>query len=119
MEQLNRYLQTLMSNSGYELHLEPNKKPYFISAEGESEVADDPLLGPQITMMVFPLIPPDLKQDLPEMPQIQFVHPHILGKFNFTVQKSPAGFNVTVTPLLGNPIDGSVPLTSEGLPDLD
>ncbi len=99
-----------MSNAGYELHLEPNKKPYFVSAEGQSDVADAPLLGTQISMMVFPLIPPDVKQDLPNLPQIQFVHPHNLGKFNFTIQKSPAGFNVTVTPLLGNQIDYSVPV---------
>ena len=53
-------------------------------------------------MMVFPLIPPDVKQDLPNLPTIQFVHPHNLGKFNFTIQKSPSGFNVTVRPMLGS-----------------
>ena len=109
MEQLNQYLQMLVSSAGYELHLEPNKNPYLVSADGNSDVADSPLVGSQISMMVFPLIPPDIKQDLPNQPQIQFVHPHNLGKFNFTIQKTPGGFSVTVTPLLGKPIDSSLP----------
>jgi twitching motility protein PilT len=52
--------------------------------------------------MVFPLIPADIKQDLPNMPAIQFVHPSNIGDFSFTVHKSPAGFSVTIKPLLGN-----------------
>src|SRR5688572_10121587 len=107
MEQLNQYLQVLMSSAGYELHLEPNKNPYVISASGQSDLPPGPLLGTQISMMVFPLIPPDVKQDLPNLPTIQFVHPHNLGRFSFTLQKSPAGFNVTVKPLLGAPIASS------------
>jgi twitching motility protein PilT len=105
MEQLNQFLQTLLSTSSYELHLEPNKTPYLINASGQSDVGAGPLAGTQISMMVFPLIPPDVKQDLPNLPTIQFVHPHNLGKFSFTIQKSPAGFNVTVRPLLGNPLE--------------
>src|SRR5688572_24853249 len=105
MEQLNQYLQVLMSSAGYELHLQPNKNPYVISAGGQSDVAPAPLLGTQISMMVFPLIPPDVKQDLPNLPTIQFVHPHNLGRFSFTVEKSPAGFNVTIRPLLGNELE--------------
>src|SRR5688572_16889404 len=105
MEQLNQYLQVLMSSAGYELHLEPNKNPYVISASGQSDLPPGPLLGTQISMMVFPLIPPDVKHDLPNLPQIQFVHPHNLGRFSFTVEKSPAGFNVTVRPLLGNELE--------------
>ena len=111
MEQLNQYLQKLLSADGYELHLEPNKNPYMIAAGGQSDVANTPLQGTQISMMVFPLIPPDVKQDLPNLPTIQFVHPHNLGKFSFTIQKSPSGFNVTVRPMLGNAIetDSAVP----------
>jgi twitching motility protein PilT len=104
MEQLNQYLQTLLNSAGYELHLEPNKNPYVVAATGQTDVANTPLLGTQISMMVFPLIPLDIKQDLPNLPTIQFVHPHNLGKFSFTIQKSPAGFNVTVKPLLGSAI---------------
>jgi twitching motility protein PilT len=105
MEQLNQYLQTLLSSAGYELRLEPNKIPYMVSANGNTDVANSPLQGTQISMMVFPLIPPDVKQDLPNLPTIQFVHPHNLGKFNFTIDKSPAGFNVTVRPMLGSMIE--------------
>src|SRR5205085_8060906 len=49
--------------------------------------------------------------DLPNLPTIQFVHPHNLGKFSFTIEKSPAGFNVTVKPLLGSalPVDTPSP----------
>ena len=104
MEQLNQYLQTLLNSAGYELHLEPNKNPYVVAAGGQTDVANTPLLGTQISMMVFPLIPLDIKQDLPNLPTIQFVHPHNLGRFSFTIEKSPAGFNVTVKPLLGSAI---------------
>lgn len=101
MEILSEYLQALLSTSSYELHLEPNKNPYVLSANGQADVADAPLLGTQISMMVFPLIPADVKQQLPNQPEIQFVHQHNLGKFVFTVRKSPAGFLVTVSPFLG------------------
>ncbi len=111
MEQLNQYLQQLLSSSSYSLHLEPNKNPYLLSASGQSDVGNTPLLGPQISMMIFPLIPLDIKQDLPNRPHIQFVHPHNLGKFNFAIQKSPAGFNVTVTPMLGNLVESRVEST--------
>lgn len=102
MEKLNDYLQTLLSTCSYELHLEPNRNPYLVSAKGENDLNGTPLLGTQISMMVFPLIPNDVKQQLPSQSQIEFVHPHNLGKFNFTVKKSPAGFNVTVRPMLSD-----------------
>ncbi len=102
MEKLNEYLQTLLSTCSYELHLEPNKKPFLVSANGTNDVSTTPLLGTQISMMVFPLIPASVKQDLPNSQQVEFVHPHNLGEFNFTVKKSPAGFNVTIKPKLSN-----------------
>src|SRR5688500_1133797 len=118
MEELNQYLQLLVSSSSYELHLEPNKNPYLVNSAGQTDVAPAPLLGAQISMMVFPLIPNDIKQELPNQPQIQFVHPHNLGKFSFTVEKSPAGFNVTVRPLLGEPIsDASLPVREASTPE--
>ena len=98
MEKLNEYLQSLVSSSSYELRLEPNKIPYTVSVSGTSEVAAEPLQGTQISMMVFPLIPNDVKTQLPSLPEIQFTHPHNLGKFTFTVTKSPAGFIVAVRP---------------------
>ncbi len=99
MDQLNQFLQQLLSTSSYELRLEPNKKPYVVNANGSADVASSPIQGTQISMMVFPLIPADVKQELPNRSEIEFVHPHTLGNFNFTVQKSPAGFNVTVRPV--------------------
>jgi twitching motility protein PilT len=107
MEQLNQYLKALVASAGYELHLEPNKNPYMVSAGGQTDIENAPLLGTQISMMVFPLIPLDVKQDLPNLPTIQFVHPHNLGKFSFTIQKTPAGFNVTVRPMLGSPLESN------------
>lgn len=133
MDTLNEYLQELISTSGSELHLRPNINPYVVSKGGNMDVADSPLLGSQISMMVFPLIPADIKQNLPNQPAVQFVHPSNLGDFSFTVQKSPAGFNVTITPISGsvanaekldlpgveNTIDSMVPINlqpiSEGI----
>ena len=98
MEKLNEYLQSLLSTCSYELHLEPNKNPYLVSSGGNIEVSGAPLLGSQISMMVFPLIPSAVKQQLPNQPEIEFVHPHNLGDFSFLVKKSPAGFIVTIRP---------------------
>ena len=67
------------------------------------EVTNTPLLGTQISMMVFPLIPSGIKLQLPNKSEVEFVHAHSLGDFNFLVQKSPAGFNVTIRPLLSQP----------------
>ena len=98
MEKLNEYLQALVSSSSYELRLEPNKVPYTVSVNGTSEVTTETLQGTQISMMVFPLIPNDVRMQLPSQPEVQFTHPHNLGKFTFTVTKSPAGFIVAVRP---------------------
>jgi twitching motility protein PilT len=106
MEKLNEYLQTLVSSSSYELRLEPNKNPFIVSVNGQTDVATEPLPGPQISMMVFPLIPDDVRMQLPNSQEIQFVHPHNLGKFTFTVSKSPAGFVVVVRPFGVDPNAG-------------
>ena len=104
MDKLNEYLQTLLATCSYELHLEPNKPPYLVSAKGMTELANAPIFGTQISMMIFPLIPAEVKQQLPNQTEIEFVYPHNLGSFNFIVRKSPSGFNVTIRPLLD---DGS------------
>ncbi len=103
MEQLNQYLEHLITTSGSELHLIPNSNPYVVSESGKSDVDKVPLQGSQISMMVFPLIPADVKQELPNQASVQFVHPSNHGEFNFTVLKSAAGFNVTITPIAGSP----------------
>ena len=102
MEKLNEYLQALLSTCSEELHLEPEKNPYLVSAAGAKDVANVPLLGTQISMMVFPLIPSDTKAALPHNSEVEFVHTNEVGNFSFLVQKSPAGFNVTVRPMLSD-----------------
>lgn len=109
MEKLNEYLQSLISTSSYELRLEPERTPYLVSANGNSDLSGEPLPGTQISMLVFPLIPPAVKQQLPNQHEIQFVHPHNLGKFSFTITKSPGGFVVSVRPLLGEQLKDTVP----------
>ena len=109
MEKLNEYLKTLLSSCSDELRLEPDKNPYLVSQNRTTDLATVPLIGTQISTMVFPLIPPAAKTALPNSPEIEFVHPHNLGNFNFMVQKSSAGFIVTIRPML-NDSDGSVPV---------
>lgn len=120
MEKLNQYLQALVADAGYELHLEPNKAPYSISAGGTNEIEAEPVLGTQISTMIFPLIPDVTKKELINKPEIEFVHQHNLGKFNFLVKKSPAGFNVTVRLLVPESTktpSASVPQTSPNVND--
>ena len=112
MEKLNEYLQTLLSSCSYELHLEPNKTPYVVADGGARDIANAPLLGTQISMLVFPLIPAAVKRQLPDKTEVEFVHSHALGKFNFHVKKSPAGFNVTIRPLLSD-----ISAAPDGLPE--
>ena len=102
MEMLNEYLKTLLSSCSDELRLEPDKNPYLVAQDRTTDIAQVPLMGTQISTMVFPLIPADVKSSLPHSPEVEFVHPHNLGNFNFTVQKSPAGFIVTIRPLLAD-----------------
>ncbi len=100
MDKLNEYLQNLITSCSYELHLEPNKPPYMISSTGVNPVQNAAIMGTQISQIIFPLIPADVRQDLPNKNEVQFVHSHKLGNFNFTVKKSPAGFNVVISPIL-------------------
>jgi|GEM_PF-297656 len=100
MEKLNEYLQTLLSTCGYELHLEPNKQPFVVAASGATDISNTPLLGTQISTMIFPLIPVNVRQELPSRPEVEFTHAHNLGDFSFLVKKSPSGFNVTIRPVL-------------------
>ncbi len=102
MEKLNEYLQLLMSTCSEELHLEPDVRPYLVYGDKRTDVSNTPVLGTHISMMVFPLIPPDIKATLPHSSEIEFVHQHSVGNFTFFVQKSPAGFNVTVRPMLSD-----------------
>ena len=100
MDKLNLYLQTLLSTCSYELHLESGKPPYLISSTGTTEVENAAVLASQISTWVFPLIPPNVKRDLPNKSEIEFNHTHKCGNFNFLVKKTSSGFNVTVRPLM-------------------
>ncbi|HEX9963143.1 MAG TPA: hypothetical protein VGB00_19580, partial [Pyrinomonadaceae bacterium] len=102
MEKLNEYLQTLLSTCSYELHLEPNKQPFVVAANGATDISNTPLLGTQISTMIFPLIPVNVRQELPSRPEVEFTHAHNLGDFSFLVKKSPSGFNVTIRPVLSS-----------------
>jgi len=117
MEKLNEYLQALVSSSSYELRLEPNKIPYTVSVNGSTDVSAEPLQGTQISMMVFPLIPNDVRMQLPSQQEVQFVHPHNLGKFAFTVTKSPSGFVVAVRPVGVDPDVLRAPAQTPVVPD--
>jgi twitching motility protein PilT len=102
MEKLTDFLQKLLSSCGEELRLEPDRNPYIISDDRNSDVANSPLLGTQIASIVFPLIPLNVRAQLPHKSEIDFVLPHDLGDFNFNVQKSPAGFIVAIRPIINN-----------------
>ena len=108
MEKLNEYLQKLLSTCSYELRLEPNKMPYLVNSNGSNEIAKTPILGTQISMLVFPLIPSEVKQELPNKPEIQFVHNNGTGNFSFLVKKTPAGFDVTVRPVFADTAETSI-----------
>lgn len=97
MKHLNDYLEQFVSAGASELRLEPNNKPYVITGGGNKDVAPAPLNGAQINTIIFSLIPPDVKKDLPNKDEVNFTHPHTLGSFDFSVKKSPTGFNVVVT----------------------
>lgn len=102
MEKLNEFLRDLLSSCSDELRLEPGKNPYMIAGSRTIDIANAPILGTQISMMVFPLIPQDIKLILPHSPEIEFEHPHALGRFQFVVRKSPSGFNVIIRPQLSD-----------------
>ncbi len=99
MEQINGFLQSLVSSSAYELHFEPNKSPFILSDHGVIEVSPTPLSGANISQLIFPIIPADAKQKLPNQPEIEFSYNNPTGSFGFVVKKSPAGFHVIVKPL--------------------
>lgn len=115
MEQLNDLLNTLVSSSSYELRLEPNKTPYLVSTKGETDASPEPLLGSQISNMIFPIIPDPVKLQLPSKDEVQFTHPHNLGAFTFTVTKSRSGLNVTIAPVGVAP---NVPINTAPLPGI-
>ncbi len=108
MEKLNYFLKQLLSSCSEELRIEPDKIPYLVANNRNEDVGNVALLGTQISMMIFPMIPNEAKVKLPNSDEIDFTHTHELGNFHFTVQKSPAGFIVAVRPLIGETSAGSI-----------
>ncbi len=116
MDILNDYLKSLLSSCSDELRLEPDKNPYLVAENRTTDVSHTPLKGTQISTLVFPLIPANVKASLPNSNEIEFVLPHNLGNFNFTVQKSPSGFIVTIRPMMSD--SGSSINVPKPLPDV-
>ena len=79
MEKLNEYLSILLSSCSDELRLEPERNPYLVSANRTTDLGNTPMLGTQISMMIFPLIPANVKASLPHNDEVEFVLPHNLG----------------------------------------
>ncbi len=119
MEKIHEYLNALASTASDELRLEPNKNPCLLAASNRSDICNIAIKGPEISSMVFPLIPPDVRRELPGTPEVEFIHPHNLGKFTFRIRKSPAGFIVSVKPcgtLKTTPADA--PSAAKPIPEL-
>jgi twitching motility protein PilT len=95
MEQLSVYLQNFVTHGSGELHLEPNKAPYFVGASGEIQIPGEPLQGGAISMMIFPIIPAEVKAQLPSQQEVEFNHTAPAGNFRVNIKKSAVGFNVT------------------------
>lgn len=117
MEKLNFYLKQLLSSCSEELRIEPGKNPYLVANDRHTDVGNVALIGTQISMMIFPLIPQEAKVKLPNSDEIDFTQQHELGNFHFTVQKSPAGFIVSVRPVIGETSAGSINV-EQPLPDI-
>lgn len=96
MNSIYSYIENMATHSAQELYLEPNKIPYLVSEKGQVNLSQSELQGPQISLLVFPIIPEDVKMELPNKPEVQFNFNNKHGEFNFTVKKSPSGFNVSV-----------------------
>jgi twitching motility protein PilT len=108
MEKLNYFLKQLLSSCSEELRIEPDKIPYLVANNRNDDVGNVALIGTQISMMIFPLIPQEAKVKLPNSDEIDFLCRHELGNFHFSVRKSPAGFIVTVRPAIGETSAGSI-----------
>ncbi len=101
MSEINSYLEHLVSQSATELRLEPNQIPYITTAGGKVNVSPTQILGGQISMLVFPMIPVEARQNLTRQDEVQFPYTTNLGNFNVRIKKSPIGLNVTINPSNG------------------
>lgn len=97
MENLNNYLTALASRKGSELLFEPNSRLRLVAFDGNQDLTPFELTGAQISMLIFPIIPANERQMLPNQPEVRFdFQAPSIGEFNFLVKKSPAGFVVSI-----------------------
>jgi twitching motility protein PilT len=101
MSEINSYLEHLVSQSATELRFEPNQIPYITTANGQVNVSPTQILGGQISMLVFPMIPTDARQNLTRQDEVEFPYTTNLGNFKVRIKKSPLGLNVTINPTNG------------------
>jgi twitching motility protein PilT len=105
MSEINSYLEHLVSQSATELRFEPNQIPYITTASGQVNISPTQILGGQISMLVFPMIPVEARQNLTRQDEVEFPYSTNLGLFNVRIKKSPIGLNVTINPTNGVPIN--------------
>jgi twitching motility protein PilT len=105
MNEIQSYLEHLISHSATELRLEPNQIPYITTASGQVNISPVQIQGGQISMLVFPMIPIEARQNLTRQDEVEFPYSTNLGLFNVRVKKSPIGLNVTINPTNGVPIN--------------
>jgi twitching motility protein PilT len=105
MNEIQSYLEHLISHSATELRLEPNQIPYVTTAGGQVNISATQIQGGQISMLVFPMIPVDARQNLTRQDEVEFPYSTNLGLFNVRIKKSPIGLNVTINPTNGVPIN--------------
>jgi hypothetical protein len=105
MNEIQSYLEHLISHSATELRLEPNQIPYITTASGQVNVSPVQIQGGQISMLVFPMIPIEARQNLTRQDEVEFPYSTNLGLFNVRIRKSPTGLNVTINPTNGVPIN--------------
>jgi twitching motility protein PilT len=102
MSEINGYLQQMVSNAATELRLEPNEIPYVTTANGNVNIAATKILGGQISMLVFPMIPAEARNNLSRNDQVDFPYEANGENFNVHIRKSPVGLNVCIAPVSAN-----------------
>ena len=119
MNQLNNFLQELVSHKGETLYLTPNENPQVKASSGDIHISQAPMQGPVINSLIFSLMPDDVKKELPNQDEVKFVHSHELGNFAFSVKKSPAGFSVSISPSAPSPEEAPPAATQPQQPELE
>jgi twitching motility protein PilT len=110
MNEINSYLEHLVSQSASELRLEPNQMPYITTAGGKVNISSSQMQGGQISMLIFPMLPLEAKQNLTRQDEVEFPYNTNLGNFNVRIKKSPIGLNVVINPTMVNGVAVNTPI---------